>query len=376
MHLPRETADSMCDFTDLSQKDFEDILQSVLNQEDIKKFTPDGECVIDPRTGIRVIYSEKRAKRPHDNRPDAPASGEAAPSKPCPVCEGKTTRIIDLADLSEGYTFINKNLFPILYPEGIPEKEYNFLNPVPSTSSTPAYGMHFLQWPSNYHDRDFENMPVDDSAIVLQRLALLEERILHSDRDEFPDTAGLEDDVHVGYSGIIKNFGHLVGGSLAHGHQQIAFTNIMPAVLADDIRFRDKNGESFISFLKRENSPGLTLGENGNFACVVPWFMKRPLQTIIYYKGDHEYFHHIPSEEMKDLAALLKKNIGSVISLMDQIGREPAYNIIFHSGPGSEFYLEMLPYTQETGGYEYLGIYVCQGSVSSTLDFYRKYADF
>jgi galactose-1-phosphate uridylyltransferase len=283
---------------------------------------------------------------------------------------------MDIADLSEGFTFINKNLFPILYPDQEPDAGYDFRNPVPGTDTTPAYGMHFLQWPSNFHESDFQNMPVEDSAIVLQRLALLEDRILHSQNSAFPDTSAYEETVHHGWSGIIKNFGHLVGGSLAHGHQQIAFTNIMPLVLAQDLEFREKNGESFISFLKRENPSDLTLEENGSFSCVVPYFMKRPLQTVIYYKGEAEYFHHIPAEEMKDLAVLLKKNIASVISLMEQIGREPAYNIIFHSGPGSEFYLEMLPYTQETGGYEYLGIYVCQGSINSTLDMYRNYAEF
>ena len=32
------------------------------------------------------------------------------------VCQGETTGIIDVAELSEGVTFINKNLYPALYP--------------------------------------------------------------------------------------------------------------------------------------------------------------------------------------------------------------------------------------------------------------------
>ena len=98
--LPREKAATIIDFTDLSDKNFEDLLSSVLAEEGMKRFTPDGVCRIDPRTGIRVLYSEKRAKRPHDNKPDE--AEEAAPpvQKACPVCEGNTTRIVDMADLS------------------------------------------------------------------------------------------------------------------------------------------------------------------------------------------------------------------------------------------------------------------------------------
>ena len=45
---------------------------------------------------------------------------------------------------------------------------------------------------------------------------------------------------------------------------------------------------------------------------------------------------------------------------MPEIGRELAYNVITHNGPGAGIYFEFLPYTQETGGFEHLGLYVCQ----------------
>jgi hypothetical protein len=47
---------------------------------------------------------------------------------------------------------------------------------------------------------------------------------------------------------------------------------------------------------------------------------------------------------------------------MVQIGREAAYNIITHNGSGSGLYFEFLPYTQELGGFEHLGLYLCQGN--------------
>jgi len=372
VELPKDKAQKLCDFTNISDVSAHDILDSLMNEEDIRKFTPDGECRIDPRSGLRILYSEKRAKRPHDNLPPA----RKKQVDPCPVCEGNTTRIIDMHPLSEGFTFINKNLFPILYPEKIHYKDFDFHNPSLTFEPGPAYGFHFLQWPSNRHEMDFENMPVEDSRIVLERLSLFEAIMLHSDIDGLASTSAYETPPHSGFSGIIKNYGHLVGGSLSHGHIQIAFTNIMPGVIADDINFRDSHNETFIQFFSRGNPENLTLEKREHFTATVPFFMKRPLQTLIYYNGGEDYFHHIPHPHLDDLADLLKKNIASVINIMKAIGREPAYNIIFHSGPGCEFYIEILPYTQETGGYEHLGLFVCQGSARSTTDMYRDTGDF
>jgi galactose-1-phosphate uridylyltransferase len=215
-------------------------------------------------------------------------------------------------------------------------------------------------------------MPAADSAVVLQRLAALEEKYLHAEDPALPDTSAFEDPPHTGYSGIIKNFGHLVGGSLAHGHSQIAFTNILPQAIEQDIRFRQRTGTSFVRFMLETNPEELTLFENSSFCVQVVRFMKRPLEALIMYRGDAAYLHHLQQREFIDLADVLRRVIAAVLDIMPRIGREPAYNMIFHSGPGGPLYIEMLPYTQETGGYEKLGIYVCQGSPRSTVAMFRN----
>jgi hypothetical protein len=45
---------------------------------------------------------------------------------------------------------------------------------------------------------------------------------------------------------------------------------------------------------------------------------------------------------------------------MPAIGKPTAYNITVSNGPGAGLYCEFLPYTQETGGFEHLGLWVCQ----------------
>ncbi len=75
----------------------------------VKQHAPDGRFQQDPRDGALVLYNEARNRRPHDNKPDAP---DTAAARPCPICNGDTTGIVDVAALSQGVTFINKNLYP------------------------------------------------------------------------------------------------------------------------------------------------------------------------------------------------------------------------------------------------------------------------
>jgi len=42
--------------------------------------------------------------------------------------------------------------------------------------------------------------------------------------------------------------------------------------------------------------------------------------------------------------------------IMPLLNREIAYKIITYNGPGAGLYFELLPYTQEKGGLEHLGI--------------------
>jgi len=43
---------------------------------------------------------------------------------------------------------------------------------------------------------------------------------------------------------------------------------------------------------------------------------------------------------------------------MSDFGKETAYNIITNTSAG--IYFNFLPYTQEFGGFEHMGLYLCQ----------------
>ena len=67
--------------------------------------------------------------------------------------------------------------------------------------------------------------------------------------------------------------------------------------------------------------------------------------------------------------------ISFLMYIMPKIGRETAYNVIVNNGPGAGIYFEFLPYTQETGGFEHLGLLLCQGNPRMVAEDVRDFLD-
>ncbi|MBI4615320.1 MAG: hypothetical protein HY720_17015, partial [Planctomycetes bacterium] len=223
----------------------------------------------------------------------------------------------------------------------------------------PADGCHYLQWTHTRHDRDFHNATNADLTVVLERLAAFERALYESQGTPMPLTdpaRGLS-----GHVGVIKNFGRLVGGSLVHGHQQILHSNVLPRRIEDDRRFLDRHGRSFACYLAERNPPELTIREyDRRVRLVTPFFMKRPLEAMaIVLAGAKSYLHDLGPREIRSLARALSDVTRAATLLMPALGREVAYNLVFHTGPIGGLYVEMLPFTQPIGGYEQLGIYIC-----------------
>jgi hypothetical protein len=299
---------------------------AALTREEIADYLPDGICRVDPRNGDRILYHSSRGSRPHDNVPES--EGEI-PERECIICQGDTTGVIDVADLSQGFTFINKNLYPILYP---------------FEETGLASGLHFLQWTSSHHDRDWHNMPLADRIVVIERQAALERTLLMG-ADQLPAVADAE--AHLdgdAFVVIIKNYGHLVGGSLIHGHQQIAFSNVMPRHFGDNARFEREHGETFSSHALRETPPELVVKDYGPAVLVVPSFMRRPYDMMLLCKDvSKAYVHQLNEAEVEALAEGWHDGIRAIREIMPRMGREIAYNVITNNGPGAGLYVEFLP---------------------------------
>ena len=251
---------------DVERLSFSELIKLFREEEGVTDFLPDGAWQVDPRNGDRVLFHSSRAQRPHDNLPTSSGVPEAEPK--CAICQGKTTGVIDVADLSDGFTFINKNLYPVLYPlEASRSRRLGEqVDRGPETVVHSSYGLHFLQWTSSYHEKDWHNMPRADRVIVLQRLAVLERKLVTESSEVLPpsETCGDRPSASA-FVLIFKNYGYLVGGSLAHGHQQIALSNIMPRRICDNWHFERERGETFSTYLMRENPADLLIDQNASY---------------------------------------------------------------------------------------------------------------
>jgi galactose-1-phosphate uridylyltransferase len=360
--VPEEWFEVAVRFPDVSRCRSLDLYRVAVNDPEIGKGRPSAVAALDPRSGLRVVHSPAREHRPNDHPPSPPAPAPGS----CIVCEGKTTQVIDVADLSEGKTFINFNHFPLVYPlMTAPFREISRTGP--SRQST---GIHLLQWTSSLHDRDLHNMPPEDIAVVLSRLAALEST-LYRGGGGMPE---VRDGRH-GHVAIIKNVGRNVGGSVAHGHQQIVHTNIRPLALGLDRDYELKVGEAFAETLCRHSPDALVVRDYGDwFRTLVPWYMRRPLEmAIVCQKAGVKDLEDLDEEGTFALAAALRDAAEAVTGLMPQMGREVAWNLLFHNGIAEGLYVELLPYTQEWGGYEGLGICLCSGSPEASVDAIRGF---
>jgi galactose-1-phosphate uridylyltransferase len=357
--LTREILETILQAKDITALSSNQITQFFLEEENLAQFSPDGICQIDPRNGDRIIFSTARARRPHDNRSSESSIVQPSPEQECLICQGRTTKVVDMADLSEGFTFINKNLFPIFYPTSERDRNINDgEGKQMDVRGNLVHGFHFLQWTSSIHDKDWHNMPLDDRVIVMQRLAGLEKKLL-SGSGEFVS--------------IIKNYGYLVGGSLIHGHQQIGVSNIMPNRIRQNKQFLEKQGETFSDFMLHENPTELVIHDYGTVVLITPYYMRRPYDMLLILKDTTKsYLHLLNDAEIIDVVDGWRDSIRIIQSVMPQIGKETAYNVVTHNGPGAGLYFEFLPYTQEMGGFEHLGLYLCQGNPRASTIYARE----
>lgn len=378
MRLEMEVLKGLLEKKRVEDIEIDELFDLFREDEHLPSHAPDAFCQIDPRDGALIVYNSKRAKRPHDNIIDHAAGSkqDGTERKGCPVCSGNTTGVLDVADLSDGFTFINKNLFPVLFPPDQVQEDWlsEPLYPDPSHHGRVAYGLHFLQWTSNYHDRDWHNMPHEDRYIVLSRLAALEHQLLfHTDHQMPPSSQWQSQKETAGFVEIIKNYGAPVGGSLEHGHQQIGWSNIMPRSFYNNWEFFMRHKHFFSQYMMNENPEELVVHDYGEAVLMVPYFMKRPYNMLLMvYDAGKQYLCELSEGELQAVADGIHDAIAALLDIMPRLGKEPAYNMIVHNGPGAGLYFEFLPYTQQTGGFEHLGLWVCQGKAGEAAEVLRK----
>lgn len=343
----------------------QDIYRYFREEQAISNYKPESVFQIDPRNGELIVYNSSRASRPHSNS-ETTKEEKKVVDEFCPICSGKTTGIMDFTELSEGFTFINKNMFPIFFP--FEEDSQNTINSI-------SFGLHFLQWTSSVHNKDWHNIPLKDAVIVLSRLAALEKKLLLDSVGFMPKSESeVETKETYGYVSIIKNYGKIAGGSLSHGHQQIVTSNIMPKQIFNNWNFYSKNQMNFTEYLLEVNPDDLLIKDYGPALLLVPYFMRRPFDMFLVMKDTSKKFiHELNEKEMKAVATAWQEATRIMLQILRSLNKEEAYNITVNNGPGAGLYFEFLPFSQLIGGYEKIGLWVCQESPQKAAQTLRTF---
>jgi hypothetical protein len=85
------------------------------------------------------------------------------------------------------------------------------------------------------------------------------------------------------------------------------------------------------------------------------------------------YLHEGHATAQRTLVEGLRDGISGMLGALADLRRPPAYNVIFHTGPGAGIYLEFLPYTQEVGGFEQAGLWSCQANPETCAGRLREF---
>jgi hypothetical protein len=160
---------------------------------------------------------------------------------------------------------------------------------------------------------------------------------------------------------------------MAHGHQQVLVSNLAPRRALENRKFEKETGTTFSEQLLASNPRELLLRDYGEAALAVSKYLRRPLEMVLILKDTKKsYIHQLDNSELLVISRGWTDGTRMIRKLMPELERDIAYNVVTHNGAGAGLFFEFLPYTQETGGFEQLGLAVCQADPLGTAEQIRK----
>ncbi|MBI4907838.1 MAG: galactose-1-phosphate uridylyltransferase [Acidobacteria bacterium] len=306
----------------------------------------------DPATKEWVIIATERMQRPDEFcRPAArPIQPEHDPD--CPFCPGLETRTppelwarrnAGVANDPGWSVRVIPNKFAALVDEGNTDRH--------------LLDGFFRQMDAVGHHEVVLETPVHNRFIHLMSTAEVEE-VLHAYRARY---LGLRQDRRVKLILIFKNHGEAAGTSLTHPHSQIAATPVVLAYVRrkceEAIRYFDATGRClYVDIQKAEGQSGQrVILESGCFLVFHPFASQVPFETWIVPKRHRPSFGQVSTEELQDLAGVLKESLRRLAVLLN----DPDYNYVIHSAPvdGEDeeyflWHLEIVPRLTRIAGFE------------------------
>ncbi|MFH1507312.1 MAG: galactose-1-phosphate uridylyltransferase [Candidatus Omnitrophota bacterium] len=305
----------------------------------------------DPIAGRWIIVDTDHPNKPEDYEHEPTIwKGQAN----CPFCYGNESQTPpEIIAIREPGTAANtpgwhvrvvSNKFPALQVEGDIDRRglgiYDLSNGV---------GAHEVIIDSPYHTKDISDLENHEIANVITTLC---NRILDLRRDK-----------RFKYILIFKNFGPAAGASLEHPHTQLVALPMVPKNVKEELNgarnyfdFRERC--IFCDIIRQElQEKERIVFENKHFLAFCPFVSRFPFEIWIIPKKHNGYFSQMPSEEVPDLALIIKE----VISRVKKVFGNPAYNFMIHTSPingdqnveGYHWHIEFMPKLTRVAGFEW-----------------------
>jgi UDPglucose--hexose-1-phosphate uridylyltransferase len=169
---------------------------------------------------------------------------------------------------------------------------------------------------------------------------------------------------------VFKNVGAEAGASLGHTHSQIVATPVVPELIAAELAgakaYHAEHGTCvFCDMLAREREAGTRLvAESPHFVCFAPFAPRFASELWVLPKGHASRYESLT--DPLELAQLMKR----VLTALDAVLAEPAYNWFLHTAPlrspelpHFHWHLEVMPRTSRPAGFEWgTGCYIIDAS--------------
>ncbi len=289
-----------------------------------------------------VIIATQRSKRP-----GAFLQKKKRERGFCPFCKGseKNMEPVILAYPNEKDWKIR--IFPNKYPV-VSNKKFKELQDGLYQRYSP-FGVHNILVETPEHDTDYADMSIKDLFMVFVML-----------RKHYTELMKIDD---VNYVTIFKNHGERAGESIHHPHMQIIASPLFPEIIEEEMSsaehyFKEEKKCGDCVIIKNEiKEKKRVVAQNRSWVCIAPFVSTWPYQIRFYPKRHVCNISQMNDNELKGLAAIIRKVFRGVYKLFDDF----PYNMIYHNFPRSDFwhfYIDVIPRLVTHAGFEFFGLNV------------------